>query len=107
MVEMLPAEFCRHLLEEISHYESWCHDNQLAIHRPNSMNKYGAILDEFGFRNVFDELTSYLRPIFIILYGENIGSVNGHHGFAVEYEIGKDLKLGFHVDDAQVCLVEV
>jgi hypothetical protein len=27
-----------------------------------------------------------------------------HHGFVVSYEMGKDVSLGFHVDDAEVTL---
>ena len=103
MLEILPVEFCTQFLEEISNFEAWCHDNHIGIHRPNSMNQYGAILDEFGFKSVLEELTTFLRPLFVLLYGEANGNVHSHHGFVVEYELGKDLNLNFHVDDAQVC----
>ncbi|KAI6649528.1 hypothetical protein LOD99_6694 [Oopsacas minuta] len=104
MIEILPIEFCNQLLEEVANYESWCHGNQLSIHRPNTMNSYGAILDEFGFEPVLQELTDFIGPIFKLLYGEDTGNVGSHHGFVVEYELGKDLNLGFHVDDSQVTL---
>ena len=105
MLEILPVEFCVQLLEEITNFEIWCYNNKLFIDRPNSMNKFGAILDQFGFQTVFNELTEFLRPLFILLFGEDNGNVESHHGFAVEYELGKDVNLGFHVDDAQVCLI--
>ena len=102
MLEILPIDFCIQLLEEIANYESWCQGNQLSIHRPNSMNNYGAILDEFGFNPVLKEFTKFVTPLFTLLYGEEMGDVDSHHGFVVEYELGKDVNLGFHVDDAQV-----
>jgi hypothetical protein len=33
-----------------------------------------------------------------------VNPLDSHHGFIVEYEIGKDSKLDFHVDDADVTL---
>ncbi len=47
--DMLTVQCCRELLEEIHHFEQWCKENGLRINRPNTMNRYGAILDDFGF----------------------------------------------------------
>lgn len=52
---MLTEKCCSELLEEVDHFEQWCKDNKLRINRPNTMNRYGAILDDFGFETVLDE----------------------------------------------------
>lgn len=52
---MLTEKCCCELLEEVDHFEQWCKDNKLRINRPNTMNRYGAILDDFGFETVLDE----------------------------------------------------
>lgn len=32
--------------------------------RPNTMNRYGAVLDDFGFENMLDNMMdSYIRPL--------------------------------------------
>ncbi len=53
--DLLTAQCCRELLQEVHHFEQWCKDNGLSINRPNSMNSYGAILDDFGFEPVLSE----------------------------------------------------
>ena len=51
---MLAKQTCQELVEEVHYFEKWCKDRQLRVNRPNSMNKYGAILDDFGFVQVLD-----------------------------------------------------
>lgn len=60
----------------------------------------GAILDDFGFRPVLEEvMKQYVQPLVPRLYTYLDGyPLDHHHGFAVEYEIGKDRKLDFHVN---------
>ena len=53
--EMLTGKTCRELMEEVRHFEQWCKASKLRINRPNSMNKYGAILDDFGFQTVLNQ----------------------------------------------------
>jgi len=46
-----------------------------------------------------------VSPFSRILFPEFGGdSLDDHHGFVVEYKIGKDIDLGFHVDDSEVTL---
>jgi len=47
--DILKPEFCSQLLEEVLWFEAWCEKQQVTINRPNSMNNYGAVLDDFGF----------------------------------------------------------
>jgi len=103
--DMLKPSYCKELIEEIEHYEEWIRNVGLQINRPNSMNKYGAILDDFGFAPVLDEVVkSYIAPLSSYLYPHIGAHLDSHHGFVVEYKIGKDTKLDFHADDAEVTL---
>lgn len=52
---MFTDEFCEKLLEEARHFE----ETQRVrgnVRRPNSMNRYGVVLDDIGFAPLFDSL---------------------------------------------------
>ena len=102
--DILKTDFCSQLLEEIMWFEAWCEKQQVTINRPNSMNNYGAVLDDFGFDSFFNHLmTEYISPISTLLFNDVGGdSLDEHHGFVVEYKMGKDESLGFHSDDSDV-----
>jgi hypothetical protein len=70
------------------------------------MNNYGTVLDTFGFAPLLQELmTEYVHPFSALFYPEvGGGSLDSHHGFIVEYKIGKDTSLDFHVDASDVTL---
>ncbi|KAH9763718.1 2-oxoglutarate and iron-dependent oxygenase domain-containing protein CP2 [Citrus sinensis] len=74
--------------------------------RPNTMNKYGAVLDDFGLETMLDKLMeTYIRPLSKVFFAEVGGStLDSHHGFVVEYGKDRDVDLGFHVDDSEVTL---
>ncbi|GAX61988.1 permease of the major facilitator superfamily [Candidatus Scalindua japonica] len=102
--DVLKAEFCSQLIEEIMWFEAWCKKQQVTINRPNSMNNYGAVLDDFGFDSFLNRLmTEYISPLSTLLFNDTGGgSLDEHHGFVVEYKMGKDESLGFHSDDSDV-----
>ena len=102
--DILKPEFCNQLLEEVMWFEAWCAKQQVATQRPNSMNNYGAILDDFGFDSFLNCLmTEYISPLSTLLFNDVGGdSLDEHHGFVVEYKMGKDVSLGFHTDDSDV-----
>lgn len=103
--DLLPADFCVKLLEEIHHFESWCEKTGKTIHRPNSMNNYGAILDDFGFEPCLEQMVSQVMNVISSVLFPHIGpTLDHHHGFLVEYEMGKDQELSLHVDDSDVTL---
>ncbi|XP_061994844.1 2-oxoglutarate and iron-dependent oxygenase domain-containing protein CP2-like isoform X4 [Rosa rugosa] len=104
--EMLQPQFCELLVSEVENFERWVHETRFRIMRPNTMNKYGAVLDDFGFETMLDKLMEeFIRPISRVLFPEVGGAtLDSHHGFVVEYGIDRDVELGFHVDDAEVTL---
>ncbi|PIA33455.1 hypothetical protein AQUCO_04100111v1 [Aquilegia coerulea] len=104
--EMLQPHFCELLLSEVESFEKWVQEAKFKIMRPNTMNKYGAVLDDFGLETMLDNLMNdFIRPISRVFFPEVGGtSLDSHHGFVVEYGKDRDYELGFHVDDSEVTL---
>ncbi|KAJ6881818.1 2-oxoglutarate and iron-dependent oxygenase domain-containing protein CP2-like isoform X1 [Populus alba x Populus x berolinensis] len=62
--EMLQPRFCELLVAEVENFEAWVNDTKFRIMRPNTMNKYGAVLDDFGLETMLDKLMNgFIRPI--------------------------------------------
>uniref|UniRef100_A0A1D1ZBZ1 Putative PKHD-type hydroxylase At1g22950 n=1 Tax=Anthurium amnicola TaxID=1678845 RepID=A0A1D1ZBZ1_9ARAE len=103
---MLQPRFCELLLSEVENFERWVSEVKFKIMRPNTMNKYGAVLDDFGLEKMLDKLMEeFICPISRVFFPEVGGSsLDSHHGFVVEYGKDKDVDLGFHVDDSEVTL---
>jgi len=100
--EIFTLDFCNQLIEEVENFEK----SGLPVSRPNSMNNYGLILDEIGFKPFFDRLTSdYIMPFTAHLYPDYSGAdLDSHHAFIVQYKITEDLDLDFHYDSSEVTL---
>ncbi|XP_060203195.1 2-oxoglutarate and iron-dependent oxygenase domain-containing protein CP2-like isoform X2 [Lycium barbarum] len=104
--EMLQPRFCEMLLAEVENFEKWVRETKFRVMRPNTMNKFGAVLDDFGLETMLDKLMEdFIRPISRVFFSEVGGStLDSHHGFVVEYGMDRDVDLGFHVDDSEVTL---
>ncbi|KAJ9563594.1 hypothetical protein OSB04_008754 [Centaurea solstitialis] len=104
--DMLQPRFCEMLLSEVENFEKWVHETKFRIMRPNTMNKYGAVLDDFGMESMLEKLMEdFVRHISKIFFPDVGGySLDSHHGFVVEYGMDRDVELGFHVDDSEVTL---
>ncbi|XP_027365876.1 uncharacterized PKHD-type hydroxylase At1g22950-like [Abrus precatorius] len=104
--EMLQPQFCELLVSEVEHFERWVHETKFRIMRPNTMNQFGAVLDDFGMETMLDRLMNdFISPISRVFFPEHGGSsLDSHHGFVVEYGINRDVDLGLHVDDSEVSL---
>lgn len=104
--DMFQQGFCELLISEVENFEKWIHATKLAVMRPNTMNKYGVVLDDFGFENMLDKLMiKFIKPLASVLFPDVGGStLDTHHGFVVEYSKERDRDLGFHVDDSEVTL---
>ena len=96
---MLTEEACAMLVEEVDGYNA----SGLPTSRPNSMNKYGLVLNEIGMEPLFDELQrTVLQRVAERLFPREGASLDRHHSFVVQYEQGKDLGLDMHVDNSDV-----
>ncbi|KAL6007376.1 2-oxoglutarate and iron-dependent oxygenase domain-containing protein cp2 [Asimina triloba] len=93
---MLQPSFCDKLLSEVENFEKWVHETKLKIMRPNTMNKYGAVLDDFGLETMLDKLmVEFVCPMSKVFFPEVGGSsLDSHHGFVVEYGKDRDAELG-------------
>jgi hypothetical protein len=100
--EMLSPKFCRELIEEVEHFEN----SGMPVSRPNSMNNYGCILDDFGFTPLITLIREkYISPLARLLYPDYNGDhLDSHHAFIVQYKVTEDKSLNFHYDEAEVTL---
>uniref|UniRef100_A0A0D9V1C0 Fe2OG dioxygenase domain-containing protein n=1 Tax=Leersia perrieri TaxID=77586 RepID=A0A0D9V1C0_9ORYZ len=103
---MLQPSFCEMLLQEVENFEKWVHATKFKIIRPNTMNKYGAVLDDFGLEVMLTQfMEQFIAPMSTVFYPEvGGGTLDTHHAFVVEYGKDRDVELGFHVDDSEVTL---
>ncbi|KAL5016523.1 hypothetical protein ScPMuIL_006112 [Solemya velum] len=95
-------QFCKEFVEEISHFE----ESEFPKGRPNTMNKYGVLLDELGFDEFVSRLRiEYLSHVTRVLYPDWGGdSLDSHKAFIVKYKKGEDLDLGYHYDNAEITI---
>ena len=107
VVEMMTQTFCDLLLDEVDRFEQ---TPEFPAARPNSMNKYGLILNGVvGLEKTMDILQSQcVAPLGEALYGagkfgfgEGVG-LDHHHSFVVAYRAGEDLGLDMHTDACDV-----
>ncbi|PWA58372.1 2-oxoglutarate (2OG) and Fe(II)-dependent oxygenase superfamily protein [Artemisia annua] len=104
--DMLQPRFCEMLISEVENFEKWIRETDFEIVRPNSMNNYGAVLDDFGMEGTLDTLMKdFVRHISKVYFADVGGfDLDSHHGFVVEYGVDRDVDLGFHTDDSEVTL---
>ncbi|KAL8157497.1 2-oxoglutarate and iron-dependent oxygenase domain-containing protein CP2-like [Apium graveolens] len=104
--EMLQPAFCKMMLDEMENIENWLCETRVRIMRPNTMNAYGAVLDDFGMEAMLGKLMEdFICPMSTIFFPEVGGAtLDSHHGYIVEYGTNRDSYLGFHVDDSEVTL---
>eukprot|EP01130_Rhizamoeba_saxonica_P003053 TRINITY_DN1325_c0_g1_i3.p2 TRINITY_DN1325_c0_g1~~TRINITY_DN1325_c0_g1_i3.p2 ORF type:complete len:172 (+),score=40.48 TRINITY_DN1325_c0_g1_i3:564-1079(+) len=98
---MFSREFCDCLMEEIDLLEN----SGLPLLRPNSMNKYGAVLSDIGLIQVWTDIyLRYLKPLFEQIWPELAQQVVGHHAFIVQYKMDEQKGLNIHFDQSVLTL---
>lgn len=106
--ELATPAFCQAFMAEMAHFEA----SGLPSSRPNSMNKYGVIVNEMGLEPLVDALQAQLlRPLGRLLYAHAPGcrSLDHHHAFSVQYAarapgVSSDQGLDMHHDDSELTL---
>lgn len=108
---VLSEPFCAALRAEVSRKQAWAAREGVELSAPNSMNRYGLILDsqtgDEAPQTLIDlsPLREALAPLAARLFPEHGGEhLTQHHGFVVTYTLGGDRDLAFHADDAEVTL---
>ncbi len=57
-------EFCEKVLEECAHFEAWAKERGMFVHRPNSMNNFGTMLDDIGMSDMLQQLgVKFVGPL--------------------------------------------
>jgi hypothetical protein len=96
-------EFCQILLNECERYIQYANRNNIPIHRPNSMNRYGLVLTKIGMNPWITNLQQkYLLPISRKFFPMEASEFTSHHSFIVSYEPQRDRSLDLHTDDSDV-----
>ena len=96
---MFTLKTCELILQELDCYNA----SGLPSPRPNSMNKYGLILNSIGLSDSFARLQQdVLNQISRLLFPEIGLQLDAHHTFLVQYTPGEDLGLDMHTDDSDV-----
>ena len=77
--------------------------------QPNSMNRYGTLLDELGMSPHFLEplMTEWLRPLCQALgplAAAGGATLDHHKSFVVAYRLGEDESLTAHFDNSEITL---
>ena len=113
ILPVLDPVWCEALRDEVVAYRAWAARAGVRVEAPNSMNRYGLILD--GAREGDEAqnpplldlapLRQALLPLTARLFPEVGGAaLDDHHGFVVSYALEGDRALDFHADDAEVTL---
>jgi len=95
--------FCHQMLEELDYLSR----SNIPQRRPNGMNRYGAILDDIGFKKMFDMLAEkVIIPLALDIFPKTArkGDLSHHHAFVVHYKEGEDLDLDIHADASCITL---
>jgi hypothetical protein len=91
-------EFVKLFTEEIQNFYAASDRYEIPIHRPNSMNNYGVVVNEIGLRPMISSFQQqYLWPISKVLFPEEANpQFDSHHSFIVRYQADEDLGLDMH-----------
>ncbi|CAK9046255.1 2-oxoglutarate and iron-dependent oxygenase domain-containing protein CP2 (Protein CUPULIFORMIS 2) [Durusdinium trenchii] len=99
--QAMTPRFCSLFLQELS----WFEHAGLRRSRPNSMNKYGTVLDEMDLSPMIAHFQQQvLQPLSRLLFPGIGDELDGHHAFVVRYRVegAGDMDLAPHRDDSEV-----
>eukprot|EP00929_Paragymnodinium_shiwhaense_P082452 TRINITY_DN43443_c0_g1_i1.p1 TRINITY_DN43443_c0_g1~~TRINITY_DN43443_c0_g1_i1.p1 ORF type:complete len:339 (+),score=68.27 TRINITY_DN43443_c0_g1_i1:54-1070(+) len=95
---MFTLDFCDMLMEEVDNFAA----TGLPARRPNSMNNYGIILNEIGWKPMVNQLQQMVLAKVSERFWPHIAPLDNHHTFIVRYKENEDLGLDMHTDDSDI-----
>ena len=102
--ELLKPELHQMWLDEIQNIKRFYKNYKIPMENPNSQNKHGILVDNFGFYGVIQEMVQrVVIPLAKKLWsGVGEDTLHMHNAFTVDYHKTKDKNLELHVDDSEV-----
>lgn len=101
-------DVCGRLMEEVDNFNEFSASTGLPVTRPNSMNRFGLIMNDIGFLNAMNMLMhKFIQPFASAFFSERLGegfAFRSQHTFVVRYKMGEDLDLKTHRDDSDLTL---
>lgn len=101
-------EVCLQLMQEVDHFNAFADAAGIEVSRPNSMNRYGLLLNDIGFLKTLNQLMCrFVQPLASAFFSERLGGdfhFESQHSFIVRYKMGEDLDLKTHRDDSDITL---
>lgn len=101
-------EVCHQLMQEVDRFNDFAAVSGIKVVRPNSMNRYGLIMNDIGFLSTMDKLMRKLiQPLARAFFAERLGDAvefKSVHAFIVRYKVGEDSDLKTHADDSDLTL---
>ncbi|CEM19904.1 unnamed protein product [Vitrella brassicaformis CCMP3155] len=102
--QMFSSSLCDALVKVIKEYNA-LPEQTFPKRRPNSMNKYGLVLNDIGLEERMDDLLQWWRPLAALLFpGHGGPSLDRHHTSIVHYEEHNDRNLDMHTDASDITL---
>ena len=104
--DLFNSDFCDLLISEIDNFEK----TDLPRRRPNTMNKFGLILNEIGMEPIMSDLLNrIINPLCVKLFPNELVSkgLDHHHTFVVVYSENNkngDKGLDMHHDASEITL---
>ena len=97
------SDTCNKIIEETENYLKFATERNIQVYRPNSMNKYGLVLNQMGmFELLTDFQQKFLHSLSRALFPVEASHFSSHHSFIVSYSPNTDRALDMHTDDADV-----
>lgn len=81
-IPMFSHQTCENILAEAENFLRFAEVNDVKVHRPNSMNNYGLVLNLMGMKEVLTSLQqSYLLPVSRHIFPVEASEFTNHHSF--------------------------
>jgi hypothetical protein len=112
--DLFTDDFCAKVVETLELFDK----SGLPQQRPNSMNRYGTIVNNIGMSHFMDAVQKFItRPLALLLWpssssnnGNNSNKIqeanwlDSHHTFSIRYKPNEDLGLDMHTDDSEITM---
>lgn len=98
--DLFTPEYCGEFIARVVEME----EKSLVTRQPNSMNRYGCVLDDVGFRPMLEGLVAdWVKPLCSRIFPA-AGEVDDFYSFTIQYKLGMDVSLDLHRDSSDITI---